>query len=92
MCFFFNAPIFYEYRLSTFLAAKKYSFFLRDLVNLLGIELEYGVTLELHGGGELPGGQAEVPRRDHELVHLHHTSSALDPDPDSIRSLDPYPD
>ncbi len=41
------------------------------------------MSLELHGGRELPGGQAEVPRRDHELVHLHHTRY-----PDTMGSLD----
>ena len=40
------------------------------LVNLLGVHLEDGVPLELHGGGELTRAQAEVSWRYHELVHL----------------------
>ena len=40
------------------------------LVDLLLVLLQDEVPLDLHGGGELPGGEGEVLGRDHELVDL----------------------
>ncbi len=47
------------------------------LVDLLGVHLQDGVAFELHGGGELPRGQAEVSRGDHELVNLSSCIATL---------------
>ena len=40
------------------------------LVDLLLVLLDDKVPLDLHGGGQLPGGEGEVLRGEHELVHL----------------------
>ena len=40
------------------------------LFNFPIVLLDDKVPLDLHGGGQLPGGEGEVLRRDHELVHL----------------------